>query len=63
MKISELYDSYFDMSKMLKPYSSSEEHLGELFSFLDLCFTAAANARGLSAEGLPEKARPALLWE
>ncbi len=55
MKISELYDSYFDMSKMLKPYSSSEEHLGELFSFLDLCFTAAASARGLSAEGLPEK--------
>ena len=54
MKISELYESFFDMSRMLKPYESNEEHLGEMFSFLDLCFTAAVSARGFSSEGFPE---------
>ena len=55
MNISELYNNYFDMSCMLKPYTSSDEHLKELFAFLDLCFAAVSGARGLTAEGLPRE--------
>ncbi len=55
MNIKGLYDSFFDMSTMLKPYESNEEHLSELFRLLDLCFTVTSVARGFSGENFPEK--------
>ena len=55
MEINELYDSFFDLGTMLKPYESDEEHLREMFRLLDLCFTVVSVARGFSGENFPGK--------
>ncbi len=54
MNVSELYDSYFKVGKSMLPYSDSKEHLGELFSFLDLCFAVVLSAKGYEGSGLLE---------
>ena len=52
MELQQLYNSFFDAEKQNLPYSSSSEHLDELFSFLDLCFSVIISARGLKSDVL-----------
>ena len=53
MEISELYESFFDITKIVLPYKNNEEHLSELFSLLDLCFTVLVSAKGYEGNGFP----------
>ena len=52
MKLNKLYQSFFQPESADKPYGENAEHLSELFSFLDLCLTAVAAAKGLESSVL-----------
>ena len=55
MEIEKLYDSFFRIGDMLRPYTNDDEVLRDLFSFLDLCFTLISGARGLKADSIPDR--------
>lgn len=53
MEINKLYDSFFRITDIAKPYSSNKEYLNDLFSFLDLCFTIILSAKGIEGDEFP----------
>lgn len=55
MLIEELYNSRFDASLYIQPYRSAEEYITERMQFLDLCFTVACAAKGLSGGDIPAR--------
>ncbi len=56
MDINRLYGSFFRFDDLLLPYTSDDETLNDLFSFLDLCFTLVSGAKGFSGNDFPESA-------
>ena len=56
MDINRLYGSFFRFDDLLLPYTSDDEMLNDLFSFLDLCFTLVSGAKGFSGNDFPESA-------
>ena len=61
MKLNRLYQSFFQPESAEKPYTENAGHLSELFSFLDLCLTLTASARGLESSALLEAREPGTL--
>ena len=61
MKLNQLYQSFFQPESAEKPYTENAEHLSELFSFLDMCLTLTAGAKGLESSVLLEAWEPGTL--
>ena len=55
MDINRLYGSFFEFADLLLPYTTDDEVLKDLFSFLDLCFTLVSGAKGFAGSDFPER--------
>ncbi len=61
MEAEDLYQSFFHFSEQFRPYKNSAEHLRDLFSLLDMCFTVIVGAKSNEVEEIPSDLRTGTL--
>lgn len=61
METEDLYNSYFSLAKQFLPYKNSYEHLRDMFSLLDMCFTVIVGAKSIDVEEIPDDLRTGVL--
>ena len=55
MEINKLYETFFRIGDMIKPYSSDAEYVDDLLRFLDLCLVPLLSAKGMKDDSLPAR--------
>ncbi len=62
MEINKLYDTFFRIGDIKKPYSSDVEYVNDLLRFLDLCLVPLLSAKGIKDDVLPVRNTVGTVW-